>query len=105
MPVFRQRLKRNLCPSCIVITKAYEPPVIWYDRLINPSMRCLTWRGNNLTKLRLKFWVCLRFKPLTPYLCMIAYTGRDSDVKPFSWDAYQYWRIQLYVKITVMVVL
>ena len=27
------------------ITKAYGPPVIWYDRLINPSMICLTWWG------------------------------------------------------------
>ena len=35
----------------IEITEAYGLPVIWYDRLINPSIRCLTWRGNDLTKL------------------------------------------------------
>ena len=27
------------------ITEAYGPPVIWYDRLINPFLRCSTWRG------------------------------------------------------------
>ena len=31
----------------IEITEAYGP----YDRLINLSMRCSTWRGNDLTKL------------------------------------------------------
>ena len=25
--------------------------LFWYDRLINPFMRCSTWRGNDLTKL------------------------------------------------------
>ena len=35
----------------IEITEAYGPPIIWYDRLINLSMRCSTWRGNDLTKL------------------------------------------------------
>ena len=34
----------------IEITEADGPPIIWYDRLINLSMRCLTWRGNDLTK-------------------------------------------------------
>ena len=33
------------------ITKAYVLPIIWYDRLVNPSMRFLTRRGNDLTKL------------------------------------------------------
>ena len=31
--------------------RAYGPPIIWYDRLINLSMRCSTWRGNDPTKL------------------------------------------------------
>ena len=35
----------------IEITEAYGPPIIWYNRLINLSMRCSTWRGNDLTKL------------------------------------------------------
>ena len=35
----------------IEITEAYGPPIIWYDRLINLSMRCSTWRGNDPTKL------------------------------------------------------
>ena len=47
------------------------------DRLINPSMRCSTWRGNDLTKLnrQVQLWVCPRFEPPTPHLC-ISYTGR-----------------------------
>ena len=35
----------------IKITEAYGPSIIWYNRLINLSMRCSTWRGNDLTKL------------------------------------------------------
>ena len=35
----------------IEIDEAYGPSVIWYDRLIKPSMRCLTWRVNDLAKL------------------------------------------------------
>ena len=48
------------------------------DRLINPSMRCSTWRGNDLTKLnrQVQLWVCPRFEPPTPHLC-ISYTGRE----------------------------
>ena len=45
----RETRKKPVPP--IEITKAYGPPVVWYDRLINPSMRCSTWRGNDLTKL------------------------------------------------------
>ena len=43
------------------------------DRLINPPMRCSTWRGNDLTKLnrQVQLWVCPRFKPPTPQLCTI----------------------------------
>ena len=45
---------------------------------MTPSMRCSTWRGNALTKLnrQVQLWVCPRFKPLTPHLC-ISYTGRE----------------------------
>ena len=41
-------------------------------------MRCSTWRGNDLTKLnrQVQLWVCQRFEPPTPYLC-ISYTGRE----------------------------
>ena len=35
----------------IETTEAYGPSIIWYDRLINLSMRCSTWRENDLTKL------------------------------------------------------
>ena len=47
-------------------------------RLINPSMRYSTWRGNDLTKLirQVQLWVCPRFEPPTPHLC-ISYTGRE----------------------------
>ena len=47
--------------------------------LINPSMRCLTWRGNNLTKLnrQVQLWVCPRFEPPTSHLYMMSYTGRE----------------------------
>ena len=43
------------------------------DMLINPPMRCSTWRGNDLTKLNrpVQLWVCPRFEPPTPHLCMI----------------------------------
>ena len=49
------------------------------DRLINPPMRCSTWRGNDLTKLnrQVQLWVCPRFEPPTPHLCTITYTGRE----------------------------
>ena len=42
-------------------------------------MRCSTWRGNDLTKLnrQVQLWVCPRFEPPTPHLCMISYTGRE----------------------------
>ena len=33
----------------IEITEAYGPPIIWYDRLINLSRRCSTWRENDQT--------------------------------------------------------
>ena len=48
------------------------------DRLINPSMRCSTWMGNDLTKLnrQVQLWVCPRFELPTPHLC-ISYTGRE----------------------------
>ena len=48
------------------------------DRLINPSMRCSTWRGNGLTKSnrQVQLWVCPRFEPPTPHLC-ISYAGRE----------------------------
>ena len=48
------------------------------DRLINPSMRCSTWRGNDLTKLnrQVQLWVCPRFERPTPHLCIL-YTGRE----------------------------
>ena len=41
-------------------------------------MRCSTWRGNDLTKLnrQVQLWVCPRFKPPTPHLCIL-YTGRE----------------------------
>ena len=41
-------------------------------------MRCSTWRGNDLTKLnrQVQLWVCPRFEPLIPHLC-ISYTGRE----------------------------
>ena len=41
-------------------------------------MRCLTWKGNDLTKLnrQVQLWVCPRFEPPTPHLC-ISYTGRE----------------------------
>ena len=42
---------RNKHVPPIEITEAYGPPIIWYDRLINLSMRRSTWRGNDLTKL------------------------------------------------------
>ena len=47
-------------------------------RLINPSMRCLTWWGNDLTKFnrQVQLWVCPRFELPTPHLC-ISYTGRE----------------------------
>ena len=50
------------------------------DRLINPSIRCSTWRGNDLTKLnrQAQLWVCPRFEPPTPHLC-ISYTGREPE--------------------------
>ena len=40
-------------------------------------MRCSTLRGNDLTKLnrQVQLWVCPRFEPPTPHLC-ISYTGR-----------------------------
>ena len=42
-------------------------------------MRCSTWRANDLTKLnrQVQLWVCLRFEPPTPHLCMMSYTGRE----------------------------
>ena len=43
MPAFRQAWKKPVPP--IEITEAYGPMIIWNDRLINPSMRCSTWRG------------------------------------------------------------
>ena len=44
-------------------------------------MRCSTWRGNDLTKLnrQVQLWVCPRFEPPKPHLCMISYTGREPD--------------------------
>ena len=41
-------------------------------------MRCSTWRGNDLTKSnrQVQLWVCPRFEPLTPHLC-ISYTVRE----------------------------
>ena len=49
---------------------------------INPPMRCSTWRGNDLTKLnrQVQLWVCPRFEPPTPHLC-ISYTGGVSAVR------------------------
>ena len=46
---------------------------------INPWMRHLIARGNDLTKLnrQVQLWVCQRFEPPTPHLCMISYTGRE----------------------------
>ena len=42
-------------------------------------MRCSTWRGNDLTKLnrQIQLWVCPRFEPPTPHLCMMSNTGRE----------------------------
>ena len=57
------------------MTTIYQLLVIIYrslggtDRLINPSMRCLTLRENDVTKLN-RLWVCPRFEPPTPHLCI-----------------------------------
>ena len=55
MPVDRSRTTdaslQTEARNKIEITEAYAPLVNWYDRLINLSMRCSTWRGNDLTKL------------------------------------------------------
>ena len=47
------------------------------DRFIKPSMRCSTWKGNDLTKLnrQVQLWVCPKFEPPTPHLCMIYRQG------------------------------
>ena len=68
-----QRLEINTCPL--------EIATAW---LINSSMRCSTWRENDLTKLnrQVQLWVCPRFELPIPHLC-ISYTGRES-VYPLS---------------------
>ena len=66
-----------LCPANHAAVQGEQLLAGGTDRLINPSMRCSTWRGNDLTKLnrQVQLWVCPRFKPPTPHLC-ISYTGR-----------------------------
>ena len=69
--------RKKLVPP-IEITEAYRPPIIWYDRLMNPSME-----GKLPDKVEQTGYILglsKIFEQPTPHLCMMSYTNSFSPL-------------------------